>query len=190
MSSKNKKVFAEGYSFKKLFLIFVIGSIFGALYEQIVNLITTYLQTGNLVWELRRGVIYGPFSPIYGAGAVLLVYFLSKPNYSNLKTFIFGALGGGAFEYLISFLQETFLGTVSWDYTNEFLNLNGRISILYSFVWGILALLLINQIHPFIEKTIRNFSLKIPHIMQLLLLYICTFLYIADTIYSAINYLI
>lgn len=160
MSSKNKKVFAEGYSFKKLFLIFVIGSIFGALYEQILNLITTYLQTGNLVWELRRGVIYGPFSPIYGAGAVLLVYFLAKPNYSNLKTFILGALGGGAFEYLISFLQETFTHTVSWDYSDHFLNINGRTTIPIMIAWGILAFVLIEYVYPWLSKWIESFPYR------------------------------
>ena len=164
MSSKNKKVFAEGYSFKKLFLIFVIGSIFGALYEQILNLITTYLQTGNLVWELRRGVIYGPFSPIYGAGAVLLVYFLSKPNYSNLKTFIFGALGGGAFEYLISFLQETFTHTVSWDYSNHFLNINGRTTIPFMLVWGFFALVFVKIVYPFLSEQIEKIPIKFGNI--------------------------
>ena len=75
MSSKSE-VFAKGYSGKKIFLIFVIGSIFGALYEQILNLVKIYLRTGDVVWELRRGVIYGPFNPLYGLGTVLLVYLL------------------------------------------------------------------------------------------------------------------
>ena len=134
-SIKNNKVFAEGYSAKKLFLVFAIGSIIGALYEQILNLIKVYISTGNIVWELRRGVIYGPFSPIYGAGAVLIVYLLVKPNYSNIKTFLYGSILGGAFEYIISFLQETFTHTISWDYSNYFLNINGRTTIPYMIVW-------------------------------------------------------
>ena len=87
MSSK-KCVFAEGYSGKKLFLIFVIGSVIGVLYEEILNLVKIYFATGDIVWELRRGVLYGPFNPLYGLGAVLVVYLLAKPNYSNIKTFI------------------------------------------------------------------------------------------------------
>ena len=118
MTLAKEKVFAEGFGFKKLFLIFVIGSIFGALYEQILNLVKVYMATGDIVWELRRGVIYGPFSPIYGAGAVLIVYLFARKNYSNLKTFIYGALFGGIFEYAISFLQETFTHTTSWDYSS------------------------------------------------------------------------
>ena len=133
MSGKDKKVFAKGYSFKKLFLIFVIGSIFGALYEQILNLITTYLQTGNLVWELRRGVIYG-------------------------------ALGGGAFEYLISFLQETFTYTVSWDYSDHFLNINGRTTIPFMLVWGFFALVFVKIVYPFLSEQIEKIPIKFGNI--------------------------
>ena len=104
MSSK-KCVFAKGYSFKKLFFIFVIGSIIGVLYEEILNTVKIYLATGDIVQELRRGVIYGPFNPLYGLGAVLVVYLLVRPNYSNIKTFIYGGLLGGIIEHSISLLQ-------------------------------------------------------------------------------------
>ncbi len=161
MSSTKKQIFAEGYSFKKLFIIFVIGSIFGALYEQILNLVKVYFTTGSIVWELRRGVIYGPFSPIYGAGAVLMVLLLAKPNYSNLKTFIYGGLLGGAFEYIISFLQEVFTHTTSWDYSNHFLNINGRTTIPYMVVWGLFSFIFIKKIYPYLSKSIEKIPLKI-----------------------------
>ena len=119
MSSK-KSVFAEGYSLKKLFLIFVIGSVIGVLYEQLLNLVKIYLTTGDIVWELRRGVIYGPFNPLYGLGAVLVIYLLARPNYSNIKTFIYGGLLGGIIEYSISLLQEIFTHTTSWDWKDNY----------------------------------------------------------------------
>ena len=172
MSSKNnlKEKFASGFCFKKLFLVFVIGSIFGALYEQILNLVKFYITTGDIVWELRRGVIYGPFSPIYGAGAVLLVYLLVKPNYSNLKTFIYGALFGGAFEYIISFLQEVFTHTRSWDYSNYFLNINGRTTIPYMLVCGLFSLIFVKVLYPYISKGIEMIPLKIGNIIFYIIL--------------------
>ena len=169
MSSK-KQIFAEGYSGKKLFLIFVIGSIFGALYEQILNLIKVYFATGEIVWSLRRGVIYGPFSPIYGAGAVLIVYFLVRPNYSKLKTFLYGALLGGAFEYIISFLQEVFTHTISWDYSNYFLNINGRTTIPFMIFWGLLTLIFAKYIYPFISKLIEKIPVNLGNIIFYILL--------------------
>lgn len=169
--------------FQTIILYFFVYAFLGWLIE------TFYAYT---VYHhfVNRGFLVGPLCPIYGYGAVILTSFLSKYKNHSLKLFVYSALIFSAFEYIAGFALDALFAERWWDYTNEFLNLNGRISILYSFVWGILALLLVNHIHPFIEKTIRNFSLKIPHIMQLLLLYICTFLYIADTIYSAINYLI
>ncbi len=169
-SIKNNKVFAEGYSAKKLFLVFAIGSIIGALYEQILNLIKVYISTGNIVWELRRGVIYGPFSPIYGAGAVLIVYLLVKPNYSNIKTFLYGSILGGAFEYIISFLQETFTHTISWDYSNYFLNINGRTTIPYMIVWGLFTLLFAKVLYPLISNLIEKIPIKIGTIIFYILL--------------------
>ena len=128
MRSK-KCVFAKGYSFKKLFFIFVIGSIIGVLYEQLLNLVKIYFLTGEIVWDLRRGVLYGPFNPLYGLGATLVIYLLAKPNYSNVKTFIYGGLLGGFLEYFISLLQEIFTHTTSWDYSHHFLNIGGSFFI-------------------------------------------------------------
>ena len=169
MSSK-REVFAKGFCGKKLFLIFVIGSIFGAFYEQILNLVKVYLATGDIVWELRRGVIYGPFSPIYGAGAVLFVYLLVKPNYSNIKTYIYGCLLGGGFEYLISLLQEIFTHTRSWDYSSYFLNIGGRTTIPYMLVWGAFALIFAKIIYPFISKLIEKIPVNVGNIIYYFLL--------------------
>ena len=171
MSSK-KSVFAEGYSFKKLFFIFVIGSVIGVLYEQILNLVKIYFATGEVVWELRRGVIYGPFNPLYGAGAVLVIYLLAKPNYSNIKTFIYGSLLGGFLEYFISLLQEIFTHTTSWDYSYHFLNIGGRTTIPFMLVWGLFALIFVKIVYPFlsIEKIPINIGNIIFYILFIFLI--------------------
>ena len=145
MALESKK-FASGMCFYKMFWIFLVGCVFGAYYEEILNLVIHYHYHHELVWQLRRGVIYGPISPIYGMG--------------------------GGFEYLISFLQETFLGTVSWDYTNEFLNINGRTTIPYAFVWGLLALLLVKVVYPLISNIVESFPIKFGTILTKTLLVI------------------
>ncbi len=148
--------FAKGLSKEKLFWIFIIGSIAGAYYEQILNLITTFFHNGTIVWEYRRGVIYGPFSPIYGVGAVLMTYLLLQKKRSSLKTFLFGCFIGGSFEYVISFLQETFIGTVSWDYHQHFLNIGGRTTIPFMIVWGMMALVFVKFLYPKISHIIES----------------------------------
>lgn len=124
-----------------IFWIFVIGSVFGFFAEMLYALI--YTRT----LEIRQGLIYGPFIQIYGMGAVayyILISNIQEPK----KAFISGMIMGGALEYLCSFFQEIFFGTISWDYSHLFMNLNGRTSLLYCVYWGIIAILYLKIIYP------------------------------------------
>ena len=156
---KDKRIFAEGLCSTKLYCIYIIGSIFGVYFEQVRNLILHLYHNGEIFWEYRRGVIYGPFNPLYGIGAVVLVYLLLRKPLSNLKTFLYGSLIGGVVEYVVSFLQETFTGSTSWDYTGYIGNINGRTNIPYMLVWGLLAFFLVKIVYPLISKYIE----KIPY---------------------------
>lgn len=161
IKSKNEKSkFANGICFQKLFIIFIIGCLFGNYYEMILNFIKHYLRDGSFFWEIRRGVIYGPFSPIYGAGAVLMTYFLAEKNHKWYQTFLYGSLLGGIAEYLIGFLQETFIGTISWDYSTYFLNINGRTTIPIMLIWGFICLIFVKFIYPPISNTIEKIPIK------------------------------
>lgn len=156
---KDKRTFAKGICFDKLFAIFLIGSVIGSFYEEILNCVLVYSKTGALVWEYRRGVIYGPFNIIYGVGAVIIIALLAEKKHKWYETVIYGALLGGGIEYLIGFLQETFTHTTSWDYSHKLLNINGRVTLSYMLLWGFFSLLFIKYIYPFISKLIE----KIPY---------------------------
>lgn len=171
----SKKKFAEGRCFYKFFWIFLAGCVFGAYYEEILNLVIHFHYHHELVWQLRRGVIYGPISPVYGMGAVLMIWVLGRKERPSYLTILYGALLGGSFEYLISFLQETFLGTVSWDYTNEFLNINGRTTIPYALVWGLLALVLVKVFYPTISNIVEAFPIHFGKILTNILIVLLLF---------------
>ncbi|MGN1342858.1 MAG: hypothetical protein ACI4VL_06700, partial [Bacilli bacterium] len=64
------------------------------------------------------------------------------------------SLLGGGVEYIISFLQEFFLGTKSWNYSNYFLNINGRTTVPYMLFWGLLGILFVKFIYPFFSSKI------------------------------------
>lgn len=171
---KNKKKgFAKGMCGYKLFLIFVIFSVFGVYYEQILNLAEYYLDEGIIFWEIRRGVLYGPFNPLYGFGAIIFVYFLAEKNYSNTKIFLLGSIIGGLIEYIICYLQEIFVSTTSWNYQGYFLNIGGRTTIPFMMVWGALSLLLVKKIYPkisnFIESMPYNFMKNITVFLAIFL---------------------
>lgn len=129
----------------KIFWIFVIGSVFGFFAEMLYALV--YTRT----LEIRQGLIYGPFIQIYGMGAVAY-YILISQIQDPKKAFFSGMIMGGALEYLCSFFQEIFFGTISWDYSHMFMNLNGRTSLLYCVYWGIIAIAYLKVIYPAFQK--------------------------------------
>ena len=153
--TEDKRTFASGTGFKKMFLIFSLFSIFGAYYEQILNFCKAYVLNGSIFWQRRSGVFYGPFSPVYGLGAVLIIYLLGRKKYSDGKIFCYGALLGGALEYSISYLQEVFTHTVSWDYSHHFLNIQGRTTIPFMLFWGLLSFILVKWVYPFLSQMIE-----------------------------------
>ena len=75
-----------------------------------------------------------------------------------------------------------------WDYTEDFFNLNGRISIFYSLAWGTIAILFVNHMYPFTEKKVKLILNKIPYITQSITIYILFSIYIIDTLLSFIHW--
>lgn len=141
----------------KIFWIFVIGSVFGFFAEMLYALV--YTRT----LEIRQGLIYGPFIQIYGMGAVAYYVLISNVQEPK-KAFISGMIMGGVLEYLCSFFQEIFFGTISWDYSHLFMNLNGRTSLLYCVYWGIIAIVYLKVVYPAFQKMeplIEKTSIKI-----------------------------
>lgn len=129
----------------KIFWIFVIGSIFGFFAEMLYTLV--YTRT----LEIRQGLIYGPFVQVYGMGAMAYYLLVSKIQEPK-KLFFSGMIMGGVLEYLCSFFQEIFWGTVSWEYSHLFMNFNGRTSLLYCFYWGIIAVAYLKIFYPLFQK--------------------------------------
>ncbi len=170
---EKNSIFAEGFCFKKMFFIFIIGSIFGAYYEEILVLLTKLFNGQPFIWEPRRGVLWGPFSPIYGFGAVAMTYILAKKERPVWKTFLYAALLGGLVEFGVGFLQETFIGTVSWNYSKSFLNIQGRTSLKYIIVWGLLGVVFVKWIYPAVSSFIESIPIKTGEIIfKVLLIFI------------------
>ena len=120
--------------------------------------------------ECRQGVIYGPFNPVYGFGAVfitVILYFLREKR--DLWIFVGGSIIGGAFEWLCSYVQELFLGTVSWDYSNIPFNIGGRTCLLYSLFWGILAIMWLKFVYPIMSKLIEKIQNNVGVILSWIL---------------------
>lgn len=147
---KNKEILKE---LIVIFWIFIIGSILGYIFEMIVVL----FQKG--FFESRQGLIYGPFTPVYGIGGMAYyIAFRFIKTRNKGKVFLVSMILGGVTEYLASYIQEKAFGTISWDYSHLLFNINGRTSLLHCTYWGIAGILYIMYIEPRIEKIRENIS--------------------------------
>lgn len=147
---KKKKIIEEGMI---LFWLFILGSVIGYIYEMIV----VFFQKG--FFESRQGLVYGPFTPVYGIG--ILVYYETLKflkTHNKVKIFFVTMLLGGMTEYLCSFVQEKVFGTISWDYSYLKFNLNGRTSLLHCTYWGIAGILY----SVCIDGKIENWKVMMP----------------------------
>ncbi|MBQ9029520.1 putative ABC transporter permease [Candidatus Saccharibacteria bacterium] len=157
MSEKAKDIprkFGEGLGYEKLATIFIIGCIFGDVYEIILNFCFHFFGNGGEIFlERRSATIYGPFSVIYGVGAVILAKFLAERDLKWWQLFIRGALICGISEIVIGYLQIWFTGTSSWNYSDHWLSFaNNLSSPLIILLWGIVATLYIKLLYPLICK--------------------------------------
>lgn len=131
----------------------LIFSILGLIVETIYG----YATTGIL--ESRKGLILGPFCPIYGVGAVIILLLLDRFKGHKVRLFIYGAILGSFIEYILSFMLEAMYGSRFWSYSN-FMNINGRICLLYSTFWGVLSIVLIEYVKKYIDKFVDKIKGK------------------------------
>ena len=136
-------VFAKGICWDKIFWVFFVSALLGDIIE------TFYCRMAGGVWMSRSSVLYGPFSIVWGIGAVVLTLVLSKfSKKEDRYIFIVGALLGGVYEYMCSVFTEIVLGTTFWDYSWMPFNIGGRTNLLYMVFWGILSVVWIKMIYP------------------------------------------
>ena len=113
------------------FSLFLSSAFLGCCFEMLF----VWLGTGT--WMSRSSLLYGPFSLVWGLGAVLMALILSPlRRYGRWAIFAGGAILGGGFEYLTSLVLEVIYGRVFWDYSHFLFDLDGRTNLLYALFWG------------------------------------------------------
>lgn len=162
-----KEIFVYG------FMIFFLCSFVGYFLE--VGWV--FLGSKKLV---NRGFLCGPIIPIYGIGAVLILFCLFRYYDDPIVVFVFGMIITSALEYFVSFLMEKLFHNRWWDYSKVPYNLNGRICLKNSFAFGILSLTIIYLVTPLLAMLFSLFSFKVWSIIALVLFIITLF----DLIYS------
>lgn len=138
-------------SFNTVFLYFIIYSIIGWCTEMI------YCRIVDGKFS-DRGFLYGPYCPIYGFGGIIVLIFLAPLKNNPIYLFLSAVILTTTLEYFTSFFMEKIFKAKWWDYSNMPFNLNGRICLLNSLLFGIMGTFIAYFIHPHVE----NFILKIP----------------------------
>ena len=158
---------------------FFIYSIIGFLFENLVGIVT------NSIFD--SGILYGPITPIYGFGVILILVIskylflhLHMPRWiETLISFFILVIILTLLEFIGGILIENIFGIVFWDYSKFKFNIGKYISLEISFLWGILSIFIIYIVHPHLDKLIN----KIPRFIT----FIAMILLIIDLCFTIIN---
>lgn len=159
----------EGYiklNYFNLFWVFFVCSVLGLILEEVWHMVV--VDPG--VYQDRAGMLFGPFSPIYGFGAVLMTMALNRFYKKNpLIIFLVSALIGGAFEVFVGWFMQTSSGVVSWSYSHIRLFgmpdpiavlTGGRTCTPFACMWGLGGLIWIKVLLPRLLKLINMIPWK------------------------------
>ena len=160
--AKDGRGFIE-LNFFNLFWVFTVCCVIGLIIETIYHMVI--VDPGH--YQDRAGMLFGPFSPIYGFGATLMTIALNRFYKANpLIIFLVSAVIGGAFEAATSWFMEVSFGAVAWDYSGFTIFglfpdpiaelTGGRTSTLFMCMWGALGFVWIKFCLPWLLRLINR----------------------------------
>lgn len=152
-----------------LFFYFVIYSFFGWCTEVIYAAYSRHQF-------VNRGFLNGPFCPIYGFGALILIVLLSPIKSNLFLLFILSVLLTSLLEYITGYILEKAFNTTWWDYSDDAFNIHGRICLSFSILWGIVSVIVVKLIHPLIKNMVD----AIPHNYGIIFYYLLILYFFID----------
>ena len=150
------------------FLGWVIESIFRSIIEKKI---------------INTGFLKGPICPIYGIGALIMSFVLDGLSNNLICLFIASMIILTIWEYIVGvFLEKTF-HTKYWDYSDHKINFQGRICLTNSIYWGILGVVFVKYIHPFMQEIIEKVNIDVLHFVVT----ISSIVFVVDVITSIVK---
>ena len=158
------------YYFLLYFMYCVIGYVLECIFCSIID--------KKLV--LNRGFLIGPYLPIYGKGALCIILLLNKYLKDPFALFIMASLIATVLEYFASYFMEKIFKARWWDYSEKKFNLNGRVCLTNTVLFGLGGLIVMYVINPFLTGILDGFSKTTITVLGLIFFTI----YAVDTIIS------
>ena len=137
-------------------MYFIIYSFIGFILETLYTLLT------KGIFKMKKCFLLNCLCPVYGVGALLIIYTTRKITNNKLLTCVIGSVVATAIELIFGFFYTELLNAQVWNYSQNILNFSGHISVLYSFFWSILTLILVYVVHPVVKKNILNKKIPRP----------------------------
>lgn len=161
------------YQWHQWLTFFYIYCFFGWIFE------STYvsLKQGHFV---NRGFLRLPMLPLYGTGAVMMLWVSLPVKNSLVLVYLSGVAAATVLEYVTGWLMERLFKMKYWDYSNQRFQLNGYICLSSSIAWGFLTIFLTEVIH----QPVADLVLALRPSVQIPLLAIVSAFFVADTIQS------
>lgn len=135
------------------FIYFILYSFIGFLLETLYSLLTT----GAFIW--KKCFLFNFLCPVYGFGAISIIIVTRYIKDYKILTMIVGGILATLVEFIVHYIYKEIIGVSIWDYSDLFLNIQGRVCLIFTFFWSILSGILVYWIHPFVQKNM----LKIPN---------------------------
>ena len=143
-------------------LVFLVGALAGYIYEELFVIIIDHEF-------VKRGFLYGPYLPVYGFGAVLMMFTLKKFKKNPLVVFLLAMLITGILEYFTGFALWKIYHKTWWDYSGLFLNINGYVCLRSVLTFGVGGLLLIYIAEPLVCKLVSIANEKLVHLWSFMI---------------------
>lgn len=122
---------------------------------------------------VNRGFMRGPFLPLYGSGAIMMLV-VSMPFRDNVVlTYFAGVIGATVLEYITGVTMEALFKVRYWDYSNQRFNFQGHICLSSSIAWGFLTILMTRVVHQPIERVVMALPQKpLAYVTAMVTIYI------------------
>lgn len=155
------------------------------LYFFVYGLLGWCTEVAFAAWKehrfVNRGFLNGPICPIYGIGVGVVVQFLTPYKDSLLILYITSVILVTALEWATGFILEKVFHNKWWDYSNMPLNLNGYVCFLFSLIWGVACVIIVDFIHPLIHTALSY----IPHVLGIIIIVVFGIAMFADLYVTA-----
>lgn len=163
---------------------FFLCCVLGWIWEVVVYFAGHGAQTSLLtVIANLRGFLHGPWVPIYGVGGVLMLLLRDRFPQKPLPFFLSGMAVCGVIEFTTSWFLERVFHAKWWDYSSQFMNLDGRICLGGLLFFGMAGVVAVYLLEPVFQKIVRRIPIRYNRVLCSIL----TVIFATDVILSTIT---